>query len=136
MPNNLEPLAAKLGGVLGDYPSVGQWARFLACAFFLLISELYHKYGAIIRPASQGNFSVLQIRPDGRNCFAFKGAKNRIRFYFRKPAFEEGPSIYKEVLEYFPSAEEVQGGEIAVNINCITEAKSILRYLEKAVQAC
>ncbi len=100
-------------------------------AFYLLITEIYRKYGNIARPASQGNFSVLQIRPNGRNCFAFKGAKQRIRWYFRKPAFKERLSSYEDVLKIFPSAEEVQGGEIAVNLHNSADASAILAYLDK-----
>ncbi|MDQ7069977.1 MAG: hypothetical protein Q9M48_04415 [Rhodobacterales bacterium] len=102
-------------------------------AFYLLISELYRQHGEILRPASQGDFSVLQIRPDGKNCFAFKGAKERIRFYFRKPAFGNELSNYREVLETFPWADEVQNGEIAVNIRNLTDAKLLLVYLARII---
>jgi len=57
-----------------------------------------------------------------------------MRWYFRKPAFEENLADYSKILLEFPQAEEVQQGEIAVNIYTIEEAQSILRYLERTLQ--
>jgi len=103
-------------------------------AFFLLVTEAYSSYGEILRPASQGAFSVLQFRPNGRYCFGFKGAQEWIRWYFRKPVFEDGLIKYAEVLSVFSNAEEVQNGEIAVNIHNVDEAKVVLEYLGRCLR--
>jgi hypothetical protein len=97
--------------------------------FFHLLNTIYIRYGDKVHPASQGAFSVVQIRPNDRNCFAFKGAKSWIRWYFRKPAFEDGLADGDELLQLFPTAEVVQGGEIAVNIHNFDDANKVLNYL-------
>lgn len=96
---------------------------------WLLVTTLYQIHCIELRPASQGAFSVLQLRVDGRNCFAFKGAKSHIRFYFRKRAFEDGLVQGDEVVNAFANAERVQQGEIAVNLETFSDAHRLLEFL-------
>ncbi|PRY79774.1 hypothetical protein CLV80_102422 [Yoonia maritima] len=97
-------------------------------AFFLMLTALYSGSGYALRPASQGAFSVLQIRIDGENYFAFKGAKSHLRFYFRDPFFKTHD--HQAVLNRFPTAEVVQEKEVAVNLHSYEDASVLLGYLK------
>ena len=68
----------------------------------------------------------MQIRPEGRNCFAFKGARDHLRFYFRKPAFEVYAIQADEMSKQFPRGEWVQDGEFAINISSVADAERVI----------
>jgi len=97
-------------------------------AFFMLTTLLFSS-GCALRPASQGSFSVLQVHLKARNVCAFKGAKSWIRFYFRKPYFDETDQTIEQMSKVFPSGEIVQDGEFAVNIFDEQRAKKVIEYV-------
>ena len=101
-------------------------------AFLLMVTTLYRGKGYRLRPASQGAFSVLQIRISEKNCFAFKGAKSHLRFYFRKPCFDAGYCDEHVIFERFPKAEKVQGFEVALNVETFDDANDLLVFLKRS----
>ena len=95
-------------------------------AFLLLLQTLLLKPDWQISPRSQGAFSSIYVMIDERPCYAFKGAADWVRFYFRKPAFTLGLQDRDHILASFSHSEIVQTDEIAVNLHSARQAHALL----------
>lgn len=91
-------------------------------AFFELLHRLYSEQGLTFRFLLRGNFSAVHLLfdPDGKPYgdaeFAFKGAKEHLRWWFRPPCFARALLRHEEVIERLPSIQFRQDGHLIADI--------------------
>jgi hypothetical protein len=86
-------------------------------------------------PIPRGNFSAIHIssvadpRPYADAEFAFKGAADHMRWWFRKPAFGSGLVTLEAIQRQFPDLHVRSDGEAITDLRTPYDANRILRYL-------
>jgi len=89
-----------------------------------------------VHPISRGAFSAIHLstRPEARpyaDCeFAFKGAADHMRWYFRKPGLESGLVESGAVARRFKHLLKEKAGEITTDIRDVNDAKQVIAYVE------
>ena len=86
-------------------------------------------------PVSRGNFSAIHVsslsdpRPYADAEFAFKGAKDHMRWWFRKPAFESGLVRLNTLYEWFDDLGVRDNGEATTDLRTVVDAEKVLDLL-------
>lgn len=101
-------------------------------AFEVLLRDLADQSRFELEATSHGAFSALALRYGGRRCHEFRGTRNWIAWYFRKPAFQQRLTTRAEVLETFRFADpryNARVEEVWVKIRTPQDAKRVLSHV-------
>lgn len=88
-------------------------------------------------PISRGAFSSIHLstrrnpRPYADCEMGFKGAKDHLRWYFRKPGFASGLFQAHQIESLFVSDRNLKAGEMMTNVHSLFEAKAIVAHVEE-----
>jgi hypothetical protein len=108
-------------------------------AFNVLFNWLSDHPTLNLLPLSRGNFSAIHFsttaspRPYADCEFGFKGAKDHMRFWFRKPGFNSGLLNRSEILTEFPDANVTKIDEITYDIPDTEKAEKIISYVQNKI---
>ncbi|MGQ3486846.1 hypothetical protein [Roseovarius pacificus] len=98
-------------------------------AFFMLVVGFLSCSYLQCQAGPHGAFSDFRVLKDNQNCFAFKGAQDRLTCYFRNPAFNAGLFDKREVVAKFPNGEIVSNGEYKLFVRDAVQANAVLDFV-------
>lgn len=101
-------------------------------AFNVLIDELQAQTKFDLEASSRGAYSAINVRHNHDRCYAFRGTKSWIAWYFRKPAFQQRLIDRSGVLQHFAELapfESVGAGEIWVKIKNPADAHRVVEFI-------
>jgi len=104
-------------------------------AFGVLLKRLSAQTRFEVRGSPHGAFSDINVKYLGRRCYAFRGTKSWIAWYFRKPSFQEGLADPEKVVSSFSEFDPFENpskGEIWVKIKTPEDARLVLEFVEIA----
>lgn len=101
------------------------------CAFEGLLNWLIESPDLYLRPVSRGAFSAVHFstlqdpRPYADCEFGFKGAKDHMRFWFRRPGFDSGLFRMDELKSRFADLQISTKGEAITDIRDLGEFEQV-----------
>lgn len=101
-------------------------------AFFDLLHRIHADQALTVMCLSRGNFSAVHLLfdPDGRPYgdaeFAFKGAKDRMRWWFRPPCFGKGLLVPTEIHARLPCVIDRGDGHLVTDIRTYDDVDSVI----------
>ena len=107
-------------------------------AFFELLHRLYTETGLTFRFLSRGKFSAIHLLfdPEGTSYgdaeFAFKGAKDHMRWWFRPPCCERGLLRPEEIRERLSSAIEREDGHWITDVRNCRDVEAVIGCVKLA----
>lgn len=111
-------------------------ARRAFIRLLLSVAEL----GLFVLPVHHGKFSAVHLatRPDakpyGEAEFAFKGASDHLRWWFRRPCFEAGIVDADALPRALPERLDRDSGDIACDIRSLEEAEQMIDFLRVSLR--
>jgi hypothetical protein len=105
-------------------------------AFFRLFMGLTRNQKLFLYPLPRGNFSAIHIsttesaRPYADCEFAFKGAKDHMRWWFRKPAFLSGIVRINTLRSVFEDLSIRDDGEAVTDIRSVGDADRLCSFVD------
>jgi hypothetical protein len=110
----------------------------LKLAFFELLHRLYCDHWLTFRFLSRGKFSAahLLFDPDGKPYgdaeFAFKGAKDHMRWWFRPPCFARGLLQPEEIAERLPFVQDRHDEHLITDIRNCHDVDAVMKCVNLA----
>ncbi len=101
-------------------------------AFFELLHRIYADHALTVMCLSRGHFSAVHLlfdasgRPYADAEFAFKGAKDHMRWWFRPPCFEKGLLDPTEILGRLPCVIDRGDGHLVTDIRTYDDVDSVI----------
>lgn len=101
-------------------------------AFSSILETLRRQNRFELETSPNGAYSVLNLRYNDRRCYALRGTRGWIAWYFRKPAFEEEIVTRQSVLSTFVDSEPFKNDsaeEIWIKVRTPREATRVLDFI-------
>jgi hypothetical protein len=101
-------------------------------AFNLLLERLHEQSGFELLASSHGAFSAINLCRDGARCYAFRGTKAWIAWYFRQPALRSHFVDRGRILQHFAAHEPKENarvGEIWIKLKTPQDARRVLDFV-------
>ena len=109
-------------------------------AFFRLVPALCAHLRLTPISVSRGAYSAIHIatKPDAKAYaeaeFAFKGALDHMRWWFRTPAFSSGLLDHDRTADAFGLVGATRYGEMIVDLRNLADVEKMLCYLDAALR--
>ena len=101
-------------------------------AFKVLLERFNEQTQFELLASPHGAFSAINLCRDGARCYAFRGTKAWIAWYFRQPAFRKHLIIREKVLHHFDAHdpyENTRAGEIWIKLKSPSDALRVLDFI-------